>query len=115
MMAIFGFGGDRLTSTAYFAVALEAGVPVGLASLAPTDEEGQGGPHIIAVWVVAELVRSAGAALLRALVEESQRRYGVAPTLVAVAPEEAEVAREALRQGVALALNDQSRLMGGRL
>ncbi len=62
------FGGDRWHSVQVVAIALdEQGQPVGLASLAPTDEMGEGGPQIIGVWV-----------------RPSHRRRGIATRLVAV-------------------------------
>jgi hypothetical protein len=59
--------------------------PFGIASLAPTDELGQGGPHIIGLWINPFVRRrGAGTHLLVILTLESIQRYGVPPTVVAV-------------------------------
>jgi len=80
------FGGDRWRVVTVCAVArVPDGTPVGLATLAPTDEQGGGGPHLIGAWV-APAVRAQGiaTALLGALIAESRARYGAYPTIVPV-------------------------------
>ncbi len=45
------FGGDRWGCVVYVALAARAGRDVGIATLAPTNEDGDDGPNIIGVWV----------------------------------------------------------------
>jgi len=79
------FGGDRWQHVAVCAVATAGGEDVGMASLAPCDEGGQGGPHIIGVWVHPAWRRQGiGTALLTALAEESRHSYHQTATAEAV-------------------------------
>lgn len=114
LVAMSGFGGDRANVVAYYVVALDRGLIIGLGSLAPTDEMGEPGPHIIAVWAEADAVASAGAAIIQALVNESVQRYSSAPTLIAVTPEEAQAAKVAHARGSEFQLIDQSRFGFGQ-
>lgn len=80
------FGGDRWQYVEAVAVAQggDSGEDIiGLASLAPTDEMGEGGPQIIGIWVaIAYRRQGAAMALIDALAVESQARYQQKATIV---------------------------------
>lgn len=94
------FGGDRWRPVEFVAVAQTAtGFPVGLASLSPTDEMGEGGPQIIGVWVTPFYrKRGIGTRLVLVLAAESRRRYDVLPTCVCVTQAGHRAALAAQRQ-----------------
>ncbi len=97
------FGGDRWSPVEVVAVAVEEEQPVGLATLAPHDEIGRGGPQIIGVWVCPPMrSQGIGVHLVAALAEESLRRYGQAPSLVAVTNAGRMLAEAAQRKGASL-------------
>jgi GNAT superfamily N-acetyltransferase len=103
------FGGDRWQSVEVCGVATQDGRDVGLASLAPCDECGQPGPHIIGVWIAPESRRGGlGAALLVALAAESQRRYGAVAAADAVSAPGWQCVQAAQRAGAALVGRDLS-------
>lgn len=85
LMAVTLFGGDRWSCVRDVALALDRTQPVGIATLAPTDELGNNGPHIIGVWVDPAYRRQGiGATLLRALRDRSLNRYNKVATVVAI-------------------------------
>lgn len=85
LMAATLFGGDRWSCVRDVALALDGGQPVGIATLAPTDELGGNGPHIIGVWVDPAYRRQGiGTTLLRALRDRSLNLYNMIPTVVAI-------------------------------
>lgn len=45
------FQADRWYPVEHVAIAWNEQEPIGLATLAPTNEMGEGGPHIIGIWV----------------------------------------------------------------
>lgn len=98
------FGGERWYRVERVALLDdEQGQRVGVATLAPTNELGGGGPHIIGVWVAPPARRQGhGLALLCALSQESQRLYGVEPTIVTATLDGAKLAKRAVDSGVAL-------------
>lgn len=101
------FGGDRWACVEVCALALRDQQAVGLATLAPTDEVGAGGPQIIGVWVRPDQRRQGlGTALLVALAAEAQRRYGQPATVVCVSPAGLAAARRAVRTGATLQIVD---------
>lgn len=101
--------GDRWRPVECCAVAFseeENGDPVGIATLAPTNELGNGGPCIIGVWVVPYLRRSGIALrLIAMLARESVARYGSAPSMTAVSPAGRALALSAQRQGIDLVVH----------
>ena len=81
------FGGDRWAVAMVCAIAMQGDALHGLATLAPTDELGRGGPHVIGVWVArAHRRQGVGSALLRMGIAESRRRYQAPPTAVVCTP-----------------------------
>jgi GNAT superfamily N-acetyltransferase len=108
------FGGDRWSPVEVVAVAMEEEQPVGMATLAPHDEMGTGGPHIIGVWVCPPMrSQGIGGRLVASLAEESQRRYGQAPTLVTVTNVGKMLAEAALHNGISIRVqhaNDMANL-----
>lgn len=101
------FGGDRWWVVEHAAVAL---VPdpvgprvVGLATLAPTDEIGAGGPHVIGVFVSPSFRRRGiGAALIAALAHHAVQVYGTTATAVALTTAGAQACAAAVRKGAPL-------------
>ncbi len=95
------FGGDRWACVTNCAVAMLDRRPIGLATLSPTDECGQGGPHLIGVWVAPqERRRGVGRALVRALAEHARRQCHAAPTVECVTAAGLALAQSAQRSGV---------------
>ncbi len=83
----------------------------GMATLAPTNELGAGGPHLIALWIDPEISISDrvsyGISMLRSLAEEAQRRYGATTlTWVTATQTERMVAREGQAQGIVFIWRD---------
>lgn len=79
--------GDRWCYVEYCAVAFSksSGEPIGIATLAPCDEERKGRPHIIGLWVHPDhRGHGVGMQLVEALASYSQQVYGAAPTMVCV-------------------------------
>lgn len=71
------FAGDRWQHVAHVARAVSDHISVGMATLAPCDEMGAGGPHIIGVYVLPAYRRQGiGRRLIAALVAKSQQEYG---------------------------------------
>lgn len=72
------FAGDRWQHVAHVARAVsDQALSVGMATLAPCDEMGAGGPHIIGVYVLPAYRRQGiGRRLIAALVAKSQQVYG---------------------------------------
>lgn len=95
------FGGDRFACVEVVAI---AGHTAGMATLAPHDEEGQGGPRIIALFIDPEIGaterRTLGGELLLALCRESEQRYGALPRLILVTETERQAALECRARGV---------------
>lgn len=71
------FAGDRWYLVEWVALFKVNGQPVGVATLSPTDEMAQNGPHVIGGYVLAEhRNQGIGSQLLKALAEESLTLYG---------------------------------------
>lgn len=104
------FGGDRWLVVERVAIALDdAAMPIGIATLAPTDEVGGDGPHIIGVWVdLAQRRRGVGQRLVQALIDESVARYGAPPAAVAVTPAGLALARRVQTADARLIVGDVS-------
>lgn len=95
------FQADRWYPVEHVAIAYEQEKPIGLATLAPTDDMGEEGPHIIGIWVHPDHRRQGiGSALLNALCNTSLEVYGVAPSLVPVTHSGAALVQEAQRTGI---------------
>lgn len=91
------FEGDRWRYVERVAVAMRDDEPIGIASLAPCDEEGNNGPQVIGVWVAPEWRKQGiGVQLVKTLAEESQKLYGQAATIYGVS-----VGGQALVQAIA--------------
>jgi ribosomal protein S18 acetylase RimI-like enzyme len=97
------FAGDRWSPVEAVAMVQVDGQDVALSTLAPHDEMGQPGPYIIGLWVNPQY-RHLGIALvlLEELSLESQRRYGLAPRVVAITRGGLAAALAAQDVGVAL-------------
>lgn len=81
------FSGDRWRHVTACACATVRDTVVGLATLAPCDELGSGGPHIIGVYVMPDHRRQGwGRTLLTELAEESILLYHKTATVYAVTP-----------------------------
>jgi GNAT superfamily N-acetyltransferase len=94
------FGGDRWGCVVYVALAARAGRDVGIATLAPTNEDGDDGPNIIGVWVeLTHRRQGIGSRLLLTLAAESQVRYGSSVRADAITPAGWRLAQAALRAG----------------
>ena len=103
------FGGDRWRPVEWCVVAARDGVPVGLASLARTDEMGAGGPHIIGCWVDPDARRQGiGIRLITAAATVCQSVYGPAPIAEAVTREGWALLQAAVRDGVRVQPRDLS-------
>lgn len=115
MTAAILFGGDRWLVVACVALALDdQDQPIGLATLAPTDELGGGGPHIIGVWVdLARRRQGVGQRLVQALIDESLTRYGAPPTAVAVTPAGLALVRRVQATDPRLIVVDVGALLAG--
>jgi RimJ/RimL family protein N-acetyltransferase len=98
------FGGDRWQYVQLVAVALDGeGQPVGLASLAPTDEMGEGGPQIIGVWVRPSYRRRGIATrLVQVLAAQSTYCYGKPATLMGVTSAGAQLVQHVEAAGINL-------------
>lgn len=97
------FGGDRWQYVDHVAVAKQDEQLMGLASLAPCDELGEGAPQIIGIWVSRSYRRRGyGVAMLKALSEESQRRYGQVPSIYPVTEAGARLCLAAKQESVLL-------------
>lgn len=96
------FGGDRWSLVERVALALsDEGQIVGMATLAPTDEEGKGGPNIIGCWVALMYRRQGlGSALVEALVKVSYSRYGHFPTVEGSTDEGLALAKSLVKRGI---------------
>jgi ribosomal protein S18 acetylase RimI-like enzyme len=82
------FGGDRWRHVTTCACATVRGTMVGLATLAPCNELGGGGPHIIGVYIMPDHRKQGwGRALITALVEESMTEYKTQPTACVITPD----------------------------
>ena len=98
------FGGDRWQYVQIVAVATDSdGQSVGLATLAPTDEMGEGGPQIIGVWV-APAYRRRGIAtrLVQVLAAQSTYCYGKPATLMSLTRAGAQLLRHVEEAGINL-------------
>jgi GNAT superfamily N-acetyltransferase len=103
------FGGDRWSCVDAVALAALAGRDVGIATLAPTDEDGGDGPDIIGVWVEAAHRRQGiGSRLILTLAAESQQRYGASARFDAITPAGWRLAQAALRAGPFFVARDRS-------
>jgi predicted GNAT family acetyltransferase len=96
------FGGDRWTYVERVAIVRnDAQQIIAIATLAPCNEEGQGGPQIIGVWVErAHRRKKLGLALLKALSQESLARYDLVPGLVPVTTAGAKLCQSVQQQNV---------------
>lgn len=78
------FSGERWSHVEWVAVARDDKSIIGLASLAPTNEMGKFGPHIIGVWVGKGYRRQGIATqLVQALGRKSLNEYGIEPIIIA--------------------------------
>jgi GNAT superfamily N-acetyltransferase len=76
------FAGDRWYPVEWVALYLLNSIPVGVATLAPTDEMAQGDPHIIGGYVLkANRRQGIGGELLKVLVAKSLKEYSLPPTV----------------------------------
>ena len=100
------FDGDRWHYVERVALALDPsglGTPLGLASLAPSNEMGEGGPNIIGVWVhPAARQKGIGLALVEALATESLARYGKQASMEGVTTQGFLLGQAALKRGIPL-------------
>lgn len=84
-MAAMLFGGDRWRCVRDVALALDGQQPSGIATLAPRDELGGSGAHIIGVWGDPSYRRQRiGMTLLRAQRDRRLTLYHKVPTVVAI-------------------------------
>ena len=95
------FGGDRWHYVEYVAVAMQDDYPVGLATLAPTDEEGGNGQNLIGLWVAPDYRRQGiGLALVGQIASESWKRYGKSATMLAISKAAVGLANRAYQENI---------------
>ncbi len=95
------FGGDRWSPVEWVAVVYSSCNPVGLATLAPKDEEGNLGPCVIGLWVHPSHRRKGfGHQLLKVLFDKSMKIYQKKPLVETVTVEGEEVVKYSISAGV---------------
>jgi len=106
LSSVLLFGGDRWRPVMRVALAFCDETLVGLASLAPHDEDNnpQAAPTIVGVWVLpAFRGHSVGLQLLQACVQEAQERYSAERVSIeGVSPAGLSLALKAQEQGLPL-------------
>ena len=103
------FGGDRIFDVDVVAMLVVNGIDIGIATLAPMDEIGEGKPSILALWIDSEAksmpnYRNLSLSLFRSLVEESVKRYGTVPRFAPATQTELQVAQWAQEEGISFTL-----------
>jgi GNAT superfamily N-acetyltransferase len=91
---VFLFGGERWYLVEKVGVLYQDKVPVAVASLCPTDEMGQGEPHIIGIYVFKDHRRKGyGEQLTRAMIGQSEIDYGKPPVVDCISQDSYNVAK----------------------